>query len=131
MITLEQYFLKHAHTDEHKASAENLLQRVNSLLEHAIVDGLLLTVNPLTDSFISGKLYGGFRPEGCIVGAKKSAHKLGKAVDIYDPDGLLDKYLTDGKLETYGLYREHPDATQGWCHLSTKPPASGVRTFRP
>ena len=43
-------------------------------------------------------------------------------------DGLtLDDWLDDDTLERYGLYREAPDATPHWCHLTTRPPMSGRR----
>jgi hypothetical protein len=60
-------------------------------------------------------------------------------VDVYDPkdriDGWLDTFeAPDGmntKLEERALYREHPSATPGWCHLTTRPPGSRKRTFYP
>jgi hypothetical protein len=50
-----------------------------------------------------------------------------------DKDEAFDKWLTANpeKLVEHNLYREHPDATKGWCHLSTRKPPSGNRTFRP
>ncbi len=131
MITIEQYFQNFPHEIEHHRNALDLLEKVNRMLEHAIVDGINLQENPVTKSYISGSQYGGYRPENCPIGAKGSAHKIGKAVDIYDPENLLDGWLNDGKLEKFGLYREHPDYTKGWLHAGTKSPASGKRTFIP
>ena len=55
------------------------------------------------------------------------------AVDIYDHGEHLDKWL-DAKpdaLIKYDLYREEPSATINWCHLGTRKPLSGKRTFKP
>ncbi len=132
MITLDDYFgqwLMHPDaTAERKTHANSLLDKVNALLfeypgeQH---------INPQTGSCISGATYGGFRPQDCPQGAPNSSHKEGMAIDIYDPHGDLDKWLTDDILEEYGLYREHPDHTIHWCHLSIRPPGSGKRTFFP
>jgi hypothetical protein len=53
------------------------------------------------------------------------------AVDIYDPQNKLDDYLTDEILTKFDLYREAPESTLGWCHLGTRMPGSGHRTFKP
>lgn len=131
MITLDQYFAKFPHGIEHESNAKVLLNRVNLLLEDAKKYGVILKVNKKTGCLISGELFGGFRLENCPIGAKQSAHKLAMAVDVYDPDGALDGWLDDIKLLRYDLYREHPEQTAGWCHLSTKSPKSGKRTFLP
>lgn len=98
---------------------------------------------------------GGFREYGEL-GSKFSSHKIlyvqdpagnwiydpAKAqagVDSFDPGDELDQWLDqfeDGhggntKLEEHGLYREHPDDTPGWCHLTARSPHSGKRTFKP
>jgi len=52
-------------------------------------------------------------------------------VDVADGNGKLDETITDALLEAHGLYREHPEATPGWCHLTTRAPKSGRRTFYP
>jgi hypothetical protein len=90
-----------------------------------------LRLNPKTESLVSGDTLGGFRPQNATQGAPHSSHKEARAVDVYDPGGKLDAWLNDAKLEHYGLYREHPDATQGWCHLTDRAPGSGRRTFMP
>lgn len=131
MITLAQYFRDFAHTETHKANAELLLNRVNVLLADAVKCGVVLKVNKNTGSFISGETYGGFRTLDCPIGAAKSAHKEAMAVDIYDPSNALDGWLDDIKLLKYDLYRESPDHTPHWSHISTKAPRSGRRTFIP
>lgn len=131
MITLQQYFGSLEHTDDHKKNAELLLNRVNLLLSDAVKYGVILKENPKTKSLISGEQWGGFRTQACTIGAANSAHKQAMAVDVYDPVNALDGWLDDFKLTKYDLFREHPDSTVGWCHLSTKPPKSGRRTFLP
>ena len=132
MITLEDYFGKWiGHPDanvQRKIHAQALLECVNALLFEYPED---VPVNPQTNSYVSGATYGGFRPQDCPQGAPNSSHKEGMAIDIYDPHGDRDKWLTDDILEEYGLYREHPDHTIHWCHLSIRAPGSGKRTFLP
>ena len=58
------------------------------------------------------------------------------SIDCYDFDNCpksdtLDALITDGMLEFHGLYREHPDDTVNWCHLTDRAPKSGRRTFKP
>ena|SRR5690606_22041941 len=133
MITIAEYFGKWEiqKTPQFITSAEGLLFRVNRLLLAAVNDGVMLKKNPRTGSYVSGEQYGGFRPAECTIGAARSAHKQALAVDVYDPKNALDEWLTDARLEEHELYREHPDDTFGWCHLSTKAPGSGRRTFKP
>ena len=134
MISLAEYVGPHANspdwTDACAKNAADLLTRVNSLL---IDSGLSLKPNPATKSLISGVKYGGFRPQNCQQGAPTSSHKTGKGVDIFDPDNLLDKWLdaNASQLVAHGLYREAPSATDTWCHMTTRAPDSGKRTFFP
>ena len=62
---------------------------------------------------------------------RNSKHRSAQAVDVYDPAGALDGWLTDDKLVKFGLFREHPDDTPGWCHLQSVGPRSGNRVFVP
>lgn len=132
MITLDQYFAGYTNdpgiTDDIRAAADLLLSYVNPLLSRT---PFLVPTNPVTGSQVSGEKDGGWRPQSCPIGAPNSAHKQGRAVDVYDPDGFLDDYLTDDLLAIYGLYREHPASTRGWCHLTDRAPPSGKRTFYP
>lgn len=136
-MTLQEYIGKWADsedwTDDTIAAATENLSRVNELLDNYASDGNELKINPNTGSNVSGQTYGGFRPQSCTIGAPKSAHKTGEAVDVYDPDNELDDYIDDNPdvLVTYNLYREAPNATAGWVHLSTRKPGSGNRTFQP
>jgi hypothetical protein len=135
MITLEQLFgpwIEFADaTIERRANAARLLERVNLLLAEARAAGVPLLINQRTGSRISGGGLGGFRPETCSIGAPNSAHKQGRAVDVFDARNELDAWLDDAKLEQFGLYREHPSATRGWCHLTDRAPGSRRRTFMP
>ncbi len=134
MITLIQYFSGHAGhksiTEKHRKSASILLDRVNALLVEAIKDGVNLPVHPVTKTLVS-TADGGWRPPESPVGAPGSSHKEGEGVDVADRNGELDDWLTDAILEKYSLYREHPAATPRWCHLTTRPPKSGKRSFYP
>ena len=135
MITLDQYFGPWRHhadvTPERLANAERLLVQVNAILAWAYGSGCDLPVNPATHSLVSGQTYGGFRPQDCPQGAPHSSHKEALAVDVYDPHNALDGLIDDQMLTAYGLYREHPDDTPHWCHLTIKAPGSGRRTFKP
>lgn len=144
MISSEQYFQAKPHTAEEEISAAELLQRVNALLDDAERLGLLkLATCPNTGTQISGSKGGtgdgGYRLPNSTTGSLHSSHKEARAVDVYDPGGAIDDWLDtfehglgdNTMLETYGLYRESPDATEGWCHVSTRRPPSGRRTFHP
>lgn len=134
MITITDYFSGYANhpgiTDQHVAAADALLARVNALLVEAVSDGVRLTRHPVTQSYISTD-DGGWRPRDSHVGAWNSSHKAGAGIDVADRDGELDEWLTDEILERHGLYREHPSATRRWCHLTTRAPRSGRRSFYP
>lgn len=116
-------------TPDRKAAADVMLEKVNALLLEADAHGVEFHINPHTATFVSGEKYGGFRPQDCPIGAPHSAHKEGRAVDVYDPHGDLDRWLTDARLAAHELYRETPASTNGWCHLQDRPTAN--RTFNP
>ena len=135
MITLSQYIGIHKKspdwTPERTANAVILLGRVNAMLDYLSGVGVHLPINPATGSQISGQTFGGFRPQDCPQGAPGSSHKQGQGVDIYDPQDDIDRAINDALLERFDLYREHPDSTKTWCHLTTRAPRSGRRTFQP
>lgn len=138
MITVEQYFGAKPHEQFHKIAAADLLRRVDGLCTHL---GFNKPIDPDTGSCISGSKGGagdgGFRLSDSATGAKLSSHKEAKAVDVFDPlnelDHMIDEYdEPDGSnsvLEQFGLYREASPHTPGWCHLTTRPPKSGRRSF--
>ena len=135
MISIADYFghwADHpAATPERKAAAAALLDAVNPLLMEAEANGIWIQTNPHTSTMVSGETFGGFRPQDCPIGAPHSSHKEARAVDVYDPDNALDRWLTDARLEAHGLYREAPASTNTWCHLTDRAPGSGHRTFQP
>lgn len=135
MISLTDYIGPHGAspdwTSDRQAAAEAMLEKIKPLLEEAEAHGVELEMNPKTQSLVSGLKFGGFRPQDCPEGAPHSSHKEGRAVDIYDPHGDLDRWITDLLLKKYDLYRESPLATVGWCHLTDRAPPSGRRTFPP
>ena len=136
MITKAQYFGSKKYTIEHEANADMLLAQVNVLLHQAELAGVYdYEIDKDTNSQISGSKGGagdgGYRLPDSTTGSPSSSHKEGKGVDVYDPENKLDDWLTDWKLESVGLYREHQDWTPGWCHLTTRAPKSKRRTFIP
>lgn len=135
MIFLKDYFgpwIDHPDaTKEVKENAIILLEKVADLLDDAFEHDVDLVDNPATGTLISGKTYGGFRPQDCPQGAPNSSHKVGRGIDIYDPLNALDNWITDSILEKHGLFREAPLHTPHWTHLSDKSPKSGKRSFVP
>ena len=135
MITQEDYFKAYAGhdgiTDEIRINAAGLLTSVNELLEACILLGWSPRANPATGTLISGQKNGGWRPPECKIGAPSSSHKQGRGVDVADASNELDALITDDLLAAHGLYREHPDDTPNWCHLTDRAPKSGRRTFKP
>lgn len=131
MITTKQYFGGKPHTPAQEANATKLLVQVNNLIDYASRQGVKFWLSPATGCNISGSGNGGFRTPDCPIGSPDSAHKEAMAVDVYDPKGHFDGWLTDAILEQFDLYRESPTFTAGWTHLSTRAPKSGKRTFNP
>lgn len=151
MITVEQYFSK-PHTPEQRAAAYDLIRRRNALREeYYAATGRKPVIDPDTGTEIAGIPVknggtggGGFRLP-FEDGSENSSHKIldpvrGAGIDDYDPDDHFDNWLStfdrDGgaknaMLAKHRLYREHPSATKGWVHLTTRAPASGRRTFYP
>ena len=103
-------------------NAKELLKRVNALFAN-VPSPIPLVVTS------------GFRPSDVNKvlpnAAKRSAHMTGQAIDLADPDGVLDKMLTATILKAYDLHREDSSATVGWCHLQIRPTVSGKRIFKP
>jgi hypothetical protein len=133
MFTVEQYLGKHEHTAVHAANADYLVRRTALLMDKLMAMGVEFKNNPKTGTVISGDKFGGFRPQDCPIGAPKSAHKLGLAVDLYDPSGCIDKAIMEHQelLVEYGVYIEHPSKTEGWSHWAVVPPLSNKHVFYP
>lgn len=137
MITLEQYVGLHLNspdwTLERAKNAMKLLAACEKLQKRMEDDDVVFMVNPKTGSQVSGEIYGGFRPQNCTIGAPHSSHKEGLAVDIFDPENKIDKWLLEFPLalNDFGIYIEHPDKTPGWSHWSIRAPGSGKHIFWP
>ena len=137
MILLSEYFGKWFGcadmTDTRLDNAEKLLDACNDLELMARNDGIKFQINPHTGSQVSGDTLGGFRPQTCGIGAIRSAHKDGLAVDIYDPDGAIDEWCLHNldRLEKCGIYIEDPLSTNGWSHWTIRSPGSKTRVFKP
>lgn len=135
-ISILDYFGEKQHTPAQEDDADDLLIRVNALIDEAVESGRFKReIDPDTGSEISGAKGGagdgGFRLSSSTTGAPNSSHKQAKAVDVFDPHGALDDYCTDEILAAHGLYREAPHSTPGWCHLTIRAPKSEHRTFEP
>jgi hypothetical protein len=63
----------------------------------------------------------------------KSRHLIGAAVDIYDPNKILQSWILSNVkvLEDVGLWCEDFSATPNWVHFQCTSPASGKRFFKP
>lgn len=143
MITREQYFQAKPHDAIQAIAADALLDAVNGLIAEFVTKGGSVYQCPNTGTQISGSKGGqgdgGFRLETATTGKGHSSHKEARGVDVFDPHDILDNWLTtfdkglekNAMLEKYGLYREHPGTTPTWCHLTTRAPLSGHRTFWP
>ena len=137
MISLSDYVGVHAGcadwTPERIDNAEQLIQQCTMLELEMLSKGVKFQINPRTGTLISGQTMGGFRPQNCAQGAPNSAHKLGLAVDLYDPHNEIDDWLlkNEDRLAFHGIYIEHPSATPKWSHWSIKPPKSGRQIFYP
>lgn len=130
MITIQEYFhdsvvnFGYAPTAADNDAADDLLTRANKLIEDFGED-LVLRSGHRTRAKTLALIAAGYK---AALGGK---HETAQAVDIADPNNLLDAWLTDAKLEAYGLYREAPSATPTWVHVQTVAPKSGHRTFIP
>lgn len=137
MITIEQYVGPHAEskdwTPARQDNAIKLLDACAALEAEMVAAGIKFPDNPATKSGVSGKTFGGFRPQDCPQGAAGSSHKTGEAVDRFDPKGEIDAWLmaNQDRLVYHGLYIESPDFTRGWSHWTTRAPRSGRRVFQP
>ena len=120
-------------TEARKDNIDKLLDACSRLEARMVADGVDFPLNPATHSNVSGKTYGGFRPQSCPQGAPRSNHKEGLAVDRWDPMGKIDEWCMAhlDALEECGIWIEHPDSTPHWSHWQCVPPRSGRRVFYP
>jgi hypothetical protein len=120
-------------TPQLRANAQALLDRVNALLGRMASSRITPEDSPRTGSPVTS----GWRPAQVNASihnaAPRSHHMRCNAIDLYDPEGVLDDWCMDNldALMDLGLYLEHPSATKGWCHLQAVAPRSGKRVFYP
>lgn len=138
MLTLADVVGSHAQSaDLTEARVANiidlLLPACADLERRMLAAGVEFPVNPQTGSGVSGQTFGGFRPQSCCIGAPRSNHKEGLAVDRYDPFGKIDAWLLDHQdvMAECGIWIESPGATPGWSHWQVVSPKSGRRVFLP
>jgi uncharacterized protein YcbK (DUF882 family) len=125
-ITLFDYLTASGrYLDREKKASKEIINNANNLLNKV---NSFLTEIGIAEVIISS----GYRPievnASIPNAAKASLHCQGRAIDISDPDGSLDKLVAKypDLMRKYGLFQEHPDSTKGWCHLDC-----GVRSDRP
>ena len=137
IVSAEDYFgqwITHPDvTAEVMANAVAFLPLVNDLLQVCIDGGVVLEVNPRTKTYVAGETYGGFRPSTCPQGAPASSHKVGRGIDIYDPENELDGFLMlhQKLLKDRELFIEAPESTPRWTHITNRAPNSGKTVFNP
>lgn len=135
-LFLTDYFGAHVGIapSEHYSNASALLSKVNVVLAAFVADGGKLHINPSTGTLVAGSGHGGYRLEDATVGAPKSKHKTGQAVDVYDPKRDLARWVIahpDLVHQQLGLSIERPEWTPTWVHFQSVPPGSGVFAFIP
>jgi len=134
MITRKDYFMgrdvkfKDQLTPEFEKNAEELLKKVNKLLET-----MFKCVVPPQNGV---KVSSGWRPPSVnarVGGAKLSNHMICRAVDLVDGGQMMGKWCMDNQdeLKKLGLHMEHISATPTWLHLQDRPPKSGKIVFYP
>lgn len=140
-ITLDDYLMGRDKlypqelTPEIQANAEHTVRMTNALFAVLNAQEVEVEAHPVNKSPVSS----GWRPpqiNGQVKGAAvRSKHMTGQAIDLYDPDGLIDEYLMSEAgqrtLIALELWLEHPSATKNWAHIQTVPPKSGRRVFYP
>lgn len=136
MITQKDYYktVEDLQTPENEKVSAVLLERVNALLDYLLkYHGIPRKINPRTGSEISGNGSGGggARRKDSKEGRALSSHKEFKGIDITDPDNSKDAVITDAMLLKFDLYRESPEYTKNWVHLTYRAPRSGKRSFIP
>lgn len=132
MITLDDYWMGRDKlypldmTETIRANAQRTVEVANRILTLFKAE---------TKDTEQRKVTSGWRPPRVNAAipnaATKSLHMTGEAIDIADPDGMLDEWLDEAECREFKVYKEHPASTKGWCHIQIKPPKSGNRIFYP
>lgn len=135
MITLTDYWM-----GRDKEFAAELTDEIRENAESTVVKANLLLGYFKSEAFGDYDRYhvtSGWRSRqvnaSIATASPRSKHMTGQAIDLADPEGVLDDWCMEHQdiLERLGLYLEHPSATKGWCHLQIVPPRSGKRVFYP
>lgn len=102
------------------------------------LDQLLIPLNKLREAYGSAFLItSGWRPKAVnkktFGAAQNSKHLQGLAADVYDPNGLLWKWVLNNlqMLKDLNIYCEDKRWTPTWVHFQLGGPASGHRIFIP
>lgn len=108
--------------------------RVNGLLKY--LEQTVSFVLPETYEIYRGYAPGMYNTSPGDIG--DAAHLIGSALDLVDTDNKLGYYLLDDAhqrrnasvLAKFKLRMQHPDYTEGICHLDTRPVGIS-RVFKP
>lgn len=139
VITLDEYWMgrdvayRDELTDAIARHAAVTVARVNRLLDAMATDGLHAECKADRSSPVAS----GWRPAAINArvpaAVPDSPHLSGAACDLYDPRNALDDWcLAHAEvLARLELWLEHPEYTEGWCHVQIVAPRCGSRVFRP
>jgi len=127
LISLNQYFGENPYNDELHRAADDLLLKVNSLLQELGIESVTMT---------SG--YRTVAHNASIGGAANSKHCFAQAIDLEDNDriiygrikGNLNRLQARGCAIEDPRYCEKADGTK-WTHIQSVLPASGRTIFIP
>lgn len=114
------------------ASGDHTVRAWNALGWAAEADGIVLPINPATGCHIGGTGNGGARPKGSKVGAPGSRHQLLLALDWFDPQRALMRWVLSYGLDraaSLGMYFEHPQWTRSWVHGQIVAPGDGLERW--
>lgn len=131
MITRQEILKGHSCPPELEANLLELLIRINKVRD---AYGHPMTV---TSGFRSMEDHLRIYKNKGITDPKKipmkSKHLYCQAVDIYDPNKKLQKWIKENikLIEEIGLWMEDFNDTPNWVHFQIIPPASGNRFFKP
>jgi hypothetical protein len=97
---------------------------INGWWKHLPVDMVVFDPNAFLELMIAKKVpvWSGYRSPLCKIGASKSAHKKGKAIDPKGDEKKFMQIVRDNAKQFYdlGLRRlEDIKITNGWLHMDT------------
>lgn len=114
-LYLPQLKVYYTPSEEEKQNIILLAQKLDVIRDHY--------GKPLTINCWIRPVYQGIDYNAKVGGAKNSAHIVGSAADISDPNGELAAWCKNGifELTNMGLYCEDFTSTKGWVHFQTRP----------